>query len=191
MESIKKIFARKVTKETECKNDVFPGKITPGKGLCIVSFPGIEHNTWNGLTEFAKKEVVSTACVFFPDSHPYNGKHAQNNEDNEECWCFKLYTSKMPWGCMWFEKWVEKLKEAFKEEKTLIVVYKEDQVGEGDNLEWGKLGEPNSDGPGLGGSQRGEVAYLLKHKYQFEKRNVKQLKFQAQQKLKPMKPLEK
>jgi hypothetical protein len=180
----------KIDKTNECKNDAFDGAITKEKKRCIVSFPGKYHDTWNGLTTFATEQLISTACVFFPDSHSYFGTHAKNTEDNESCYCLKLYTKQEPWGCTWFQAWKENVRLAHSFKHTLIVVYKMDEVGKGDKVEWGKLGECDPNGEGLGGSQRGEVAWLLKHKIPFEKEDVKALMFQTKQKLTPTKPLD-
>ena len=64
------------------------------------------------------------------------------------------------WGCQWFHIWKQRVTEAVEKGQSLIVVFFPGQVGEGKET---FLGLPNADlwnGIGLGGSQKGEIAFL-------------------------------
>lgn len=64
------------------------------------------------------------------------------------------------WGCAWFEEWKNKVAQAVKRKQRLKVVFFVGQVDDG-KVAYDKL--PESDlwnGMGIGGSQKGEVAYL-------------------------------
>jgi len=56
--------------------------------------------------------------------------------------------------------------------QDLVVVYKEGEVGEGDDGQWGKLSSFTTEAKGLGGSQRGEVAWVNAQKMKFRKMDV-------------------
>ena len=107
--------------------------------MCIFSFPGIYEKEWEdarstdggGKLTAGAEEVgpMSAACVFFPDAqlddagnvvpsvgHDFFGKHGT------PCHCRELYEQlpcfggwvqgKAPFGCLWFERWIECVQEA-------------------------------------------------------------------------------
>jgi hypothetical protein len=147
----------------------FPGRIVPGQKFCILSFPGIYEEEWKRMTAAearrskGKSNLISVACVFFPDgtlgamgevlegtrSHFY-GKHGT------PCNCKKLYSGmpffkewhdgKAPFGCLWFDSWMNCAKQAHALGQQGVVVY--------------KRGHTKDTVAGLGNSQRGEVAWL-------------------------------
>ena len=80
--------------------------------------------------------------------------------------CQDLYDGVQDFGCHWFWEWQKRLTEAVKRKHTLVVVYKEGDKGVGRaGLHWPPRipcnGARRSD-PGLGVSQRGEVAWLMR-----------------------------
>lgn len=73
-----------------------------------------------------------------------------------------------PWGCKWFDDWVQNVLEAHRLGQTLEVYYFEGEVGMG-KIAWDDLAVANNwDGVGLGGSQKGEVAFLDKRCLPYE-----------------------
>ena len=112
----------------------------------------------------------STSCVFLPPGSRLFGLHSPNTVDEEakeygHCWCVALYGAKAEFGCRWFACWKEQLDKARQANHQLIVVFKAGQSGEGAESDWPpKLAcnETNRGLPGLGVSQRGEVAFMRK-----------------------------
>jgi hypothetical protein len=91
-----------------------------------------------------------------------------------------LYGEPKPWGCEWFEKWKILVMEAVEKGQMIIVFYKAGHLArvgaehtsfprlqqvEGE-VEWVDLSSSSFEQlkamPGLGASQKGEVAYLKK-----------------------------
>ncbi len=77
---------------------------------------------------------------------------------------------------MWLQKCIKQLNEAVKEGKTLLVIYKKDQVGKGNNMEWGSLRKQNNCLQGYDSSQREKVVYLLKYMNLIRKKICKAFK---------------
>ena len=178
----------------------FNGVVQPNStGKCVASFPGIYGNQWDflckvgtkGMPGYGPKDLLSTACVFLPETHPSFGKHVPNTEEGEECYCHALYGGKVKWGCKWFHHWKTNVEEAIKLNQTMcIVCWQQDEIDDLDSQEptqaeklatmryGGRYvdgGDSQLDkrelvewpprgkvGIGLGASQTGEVAYLKK-----------------------------
>ena len=64
------------------------------------------------------------------------------------------------WGCQWFHIWKQRVTEAVEKGQSLIVVFFPGQVGEGKETFLGLSDAELWNGIGLGGSQKGEVAFL-------------------------------
>jgi len=144
-----------------------------GKGtMCVISFPGQHQASWNNIVAWATvmkaldpgKSFFATACVFLPDGDPAFGKHEKNEVDGTDtCYCQKIYGEEQTWGCAWFKEWKFLLEEAHRRGHEPVIVYKNGQVGQGDAAVWEDFPLPfSTEAPGLGGSQRGEVAYARK-----------------------------
>lgn len=154
---------------------VFEGRVFRGgmRNVCVVSFPGKFVDIWNLLVKSCKERTLSSACVFLPKEDPMHrfGKHAGNPETPGRCYCHTLYGSRKEWGCEWFKDWRSNVEDAVRLELTLVVVYFPNKVGQGivgwDDL--ARAGEGLWARPGgLGGSQKGEVAFLAKNGWRFE-----------------------
>ena len=165
---------------------------------CIVSFPGKYADGWRECVE-ASSHDMSVACVFLCDQQDGFGKHAADPEDPNKCLCHKLYgvnrrdekrqkayqlygyaskesyeeSGRVPiWGCLWFEKWRNNVELAVKRKQRLVAYFFEHQVGEGLD-DWHDLCRSDLwDGRGIGGSQKGELAFLKKMGYDFEMQDV-------------------
>ena len=189
-----------------CGADVsFFGAVSPRKGKhirTIVSFPGIYAKDWACLVRRSKKRVSfdslakdgansryeagGTSCVFLPPGSNLFGGH-KHPEGDPECWCFKLYGEKADFGCQWFHEWMLRLEQAQKNEHTLVVVYKIGTKGHGkDELKWppriANTPEEKSK-PGLGISQRGEVAWMLHKNISFVEEDVGEFRERLRQDL--------
>jgi len=155
-------------------DSVFEGRVFRGgmRNMCVVSFPGKYVDMWNLLVRSCKDRTLSSACVFLPKEDPKKrfGEHAADPEGRGRCYCHALYGGVKPWGCEWFKDWRANVEDAVRLELELVVVYFPGKVGqgivpwedlarEGENL-WKRPG-------GLGGSQKGEVAFLAKKGWHF------------------------
>ena len=165
------------------RRDSFHGCVSFELGttnITVVSFPGAYTQEWNMLVDLSRKLAArrqqgqepgacaagSTCCVFLPPGSGLFGLHSANTLDEdkkEECWCVSLYGSQEEFGCRWFQVWKEHLEKAQEKGHKLIVVFKEDQRGDGADAAWPPkiaCNETNRGLPGLGVSQRGEVAFM-------------------------------
>jgi len=145
---------------------LFPGRVVRG-GLnnCIVSFPGKYVKDWDALVQGDQ----SSACVFLPEDDP-KGRHGQHatNRRTGKCWCHDIYGSPQEWGCLWFEAWMSNVYDATRLQLKLIAVFFPGQAGQG-TVKWSDLPRANlRDGVGLGGSQKGEVAWLEEQGFECE-----------------------
>ena len=141
---------------------------------------------WDELVEAAGDGKLSTACVFLTAAE--QGRHATDPETGK-CWCFTIYGEEKSWGCEWFEKWIALVEKARSRGQIFIVFYKPGHLARvgADNtswspggkliegeLEWGELpkngGEPDN---ALGGSQKAEVAWLMKNRIPFLRVDVR------------------
>ena len=171
----------------------YPGHIKQEEGAeCIVSFPGRYPDGW--LECVQGSHDMSVACVFLCGKEDGLGEHAVDPEDGAKCYCHKIYGLSPPreyaeygyndpksceenggrplWGCHWFKRWRENVELAVQWKQKLIVYFFAGEVGQG-LVKWEELPTAKLwDGKGLGGSQKGEVAYLKKMGYDFEMRDV-------------------
>ena len=168
-------------------------------GECIVSFPGRYPEGWLECVEGSHD--MSVACVFLCDKDDGLGDHAPE-DDCQKCYCKDIYGLCPPgavpatdcrnfesfgykdkeecdrnggrpkWGCAWFQKWRKNVETAVSRKQKLIVYFFPGQVEQG-RVAWNDLPTAQLwDGVGLGGSQKGEVAYLDKMGYPYEMRDV-------------------
>jgi len=158
--------------------------------FCTASFPGEYKKEWDRLVQRAEGGMLSTACVFLTQDR--QGTHADNTEPGASgCWCHALYGEPKEWGCQWFEEWRVLVAKAHKRGQMVCVFYKEGHLvsvgaentswapgasnlpGE---VEWGYLAsytfEQLKQMPGLGASQKGEVAWLKKKAIPFMRMDV-------------------
>ena len=158
---------------------------------CIVSFPGKYADGWRECVQ-ASSHDMGVACVFLCGKEDGFGKHAIDPDaDGEACYCHKIYGrrkfdifghkseeeckangNRPTWGCLWFEKWRNNVETAVKRKQRLIVYFFGGEVGQG-LVKWDDLATAELwDGRGIGGSQKGEVAFLEKMGYKFDMRDV-------------------
>jgi hypothetical protein len=122
----------------------FEGKIIDAEGgECTVSFPGKYQEGWNGLVRKGHFDQTSIACVFLPVGSKRFGMHAPSDggtegwwphsksNQNRQCHCHAIYGEPKQWGCVWFELWCEKVRQAHKLNKKLQVYYFCGQKGQG------------------------------------------------------------
>ena len=161
--------------------------------VCTCSFPGAYKGQWDALVETAQNGELSTACVFLTAAQ--QGNHTQNPEDAQgRCFCHALYGEEKPWGCEWFGgkgRWADLVDEAKEKGQIVAVFYKAGYLKSigAENTSWSKgakmlpcelawedvakQGHTMTD-RGLGGSQRGEVAWLMKLEIPFMRLDVMQ-----------------
>jgi len=172
----------------------YHGKIKETEGSeCIVSFPGRYADGWRECVE-ASTHDMGVACVFLCGKEDGFGEHAIDPDAGGSiCYCHKIYGrrdfkafghktaeeceangNRPTWGCLWFQKWRDNIEVAVKRKQRLIAYFFVGQVGQG-LVAWDDLAKVATnlwDGKGLGGSQKGEVAFLQKMGYAFEMRDV-------------------
>jgi hypothetical protein len=163
----------------------------------IVSFPGkYGPSGWGKAVAAAKDEFLdlSVSCVFLPNQSSLGfGEHAMDPETSA-CFCVSLYGERKPWGCQWFKEWTENVEVAVALDHKLQVYFFAGQNNEGEVpwsmlAEHGRLCEALLRGlsteqqiqiratqqypfDGLGGSQKGEVAWLNRKGYAYESISV-------------------
>ena len=174
----------------------FHGSVSSEEGpevKTVVSFPGQYQEDWTCLVRRSVKRSAfeaedpgqpcahylsgSTACVFLPKTSKLYGDHAPNDDGtSSSCWCQDLYDKQQPFGCRWFEEWRLRVETAVERKHTLVVVYKAGQRGVGrEGLAWPPQIECSAarrGDAGLGVSQRGEVAWLLRNGLAFEEEDI-------------------
>ena len=151
----------------------FPGAYTAEWAMLVARSHKLQEatrKTQNGAETMDPKlfRAGSTSCVFLPPGSRLFGLHSPNMVDEEakkhgDCWCVGLYGAKAEFGCRWFECWKEQLDKAKTAKHQLIVVFKAGEAGQGAESAWPpKLAcnDTNRGLPGLGVSQRGEVAFM-------------------------------
>ena len=163
---------------------------------CIVSFPGRYPDGW--LECVQGSHDMGVACVFLCGKEDGLGEHAIDPDDGANCYCHKIYGvcglhrkfrtkgfyghkdqrecekngGRPSWGCKWFQRWRDNVEVAVQRKQKLVVYFFAGEVGEG-LVKWENLSTAELwDGKGLGGSQKGEVAYLQKMNYDFEMKDV-------------------
>ena len=174
----------------------FHGSVSSKEGpevKTVVSFPGQYQEDWQCLVRRSVKRTTfeaedpdqpcahylsgSTACVFLPEGSKLYGGHMPNEDGTpSSCWRQDLYDKKQSFGCRWFERWRLRVQTAVERKHTLVVVYKAGQKGVGrEGLTWPPRIECSTarrGDAGLGVSQRGEVAWLLRHGICFEEEDI-------------------
>ncbi|CAE7486787.1 unnamed protein product [Symbiodinium sp. CCMP2456] len=174
----------------------YKGRILHEDGCeCIVSFRGKYAEAWNECTR-AHQHHMSVACVFLPDKKAGFGLHAPDPDAEGKCFCPRLYGARskevfgykddeaaflenngLPiWGCEWFRQWCKNVEFAVARKQKLVAYFFEGQTGKG-IIKWDDLCKDDAnpwDGVGLGGSQKGEIAYLQKMGIDVEFRDVKE-----------------
>ena len=180
----------------------YPGNIKDAEGSeCIVSFPGRYPEGWlecvegshdmsvacvflcdkgDGLGKHAPEDDCQKCyCKDIyglcpPGAVPGETADCRNfksfgYKNKEEC---DRNGGRPNWGCAWFQKWRDNVEIAVSRKQKLIVYFFPGQVDQGrvkrEDLPMAQLW----DGMGLGGSQKGEVAYLDKMGYPYEMRDV-------------------
>eukprot|EP00438_Fugacium_kawagutii_P033018 Skav234001 [mRNA] locus=scaffold2637:31687:33162:- [translate_table: standard] len=172
----------------------YHGKISEQEGCeCIVSFPGKYADGWRECAEGSLHDM-SVACVFLTSEADGLGQHVDNPEVGGKCLCHTLYGEReyhrfgyssqaeyeandrrTSWGCLWFQRWRENVEVAVSRKQRLVAYFFEDQVGEG-LVSWNDLSNKDVNlwnGVGIGGSQKGELAFLTKEHIPFEQRDVR------------------
>eukprot|EP00438_Fugacium_kawagutii_P024470 Skav217925 [mRNA] locus=scaffold2633:90260:91345:- [translate_table: standard] len=104
----------------------------------VISFPGINAEAWTAMVS----KGFATTCVMLPKGTSGYGEHPTWSDG--KCYCYHLYDGVKPWGCRWFERWLQKLQVACDRACKLIVVTKGDFS--------------------LGRSQKGELAWVAKER---------------------------
>ncbi|CAE7235462.1 klhl3 [Symbiodinium natans] len=190
---------RTFAKQAAMTEAAFHGSVSFEEGSeikTVVSFPGQYQEDWQCLVRRSVKRSAfekdatedpgqpcrhyvsgSTACVFLPQGSKFFGGHVPNEDGTSDvCWCQDLYEKKQSFGCRWFEEWRLRLQTAVERKHTLVVVYKAGQKGVGRvGLAWPPRIECSAarrGDAGLGVSQRGEVAWLLRHGLAFEEEDI-------------------
>ncbi|CAE7335694.1 KLHL4 [Symbiodinium sp. CCMP2456] len=190
------ITPRTFSKQAAMTEAAFHGAVSSKEGpevKTVVSFPGQYQEDWQCLVRRSVKRSAfeaedseqpcahylsgSTACVFLPKGSKLYGGHEPNQDGtSSSCWCQDLYDKKQPFGCRWFEEWRLRVATAVDRKHTLVVVYKAAQKGVGrEGLAWPpqiECSETRRGDAGLGVSQRGEVAWLLRHGISFEEEDI-------------------
>lgn len=147
-----------------------------GSKFCVASFPGAFIVQWGSLMQCCEPGRLSSACVFLPPSDPERrfGQHRYNPDTPGKCFCHALYGDAKDWGCRWFADWSANIEEAVHLNLPLLVVFFPGEKDEG-IIEWHDLAQEGRrlwSGIGLGGSQKGEVAWLRRNGYAFTSLDV-------------------
>eukprot|EP00913_Durusdinium_trenchii_P017802 g16727.t1 len=113
------------------------------------------------LKEELEKAKVTKIHVVEEDL--YNSSPEKKEEaDKEAQQKYEENKRRAPWGCAWFPAWMKNGHKAVEQGQKLQVVFFAGQKGKG-KVHWNDLpGSELWNGEGLGGSQKGEVAYLDK-----------------------------
>ena len=173
------------------------GDISDDCDECVISFPGKFSKAWDLC--ISGHHAMSVGCVFFVREEDGYGRHS------DPCMCYQLYGKRPPkdfgykvdsadkeeakaawnnfiknqgrpeWGCKWFENWRWNVETARDNYQRLVVYYFPDEVEDGE-VDWDEISHTELwDSIGLGGSQKGEVAWLEKMNYDFERKDVSEL----------------
>lgn len=161
--------------ESHREEEVFEGRVRQGAGQCVVSYPGAYLAEWESFARWSDG-ALSSACVFLPRSDPQGryGQHVDNPDTPGQCHCHSLYGRRKPWGCQWFHLWQDNVRTAVRLGLKLVVVFRPAQVDKG-VVEWDDLPKEGTklwNKVGLGGSQKGEVAWLKKNGHAFVSTDV-------------------
>ena len=97
---------------------VFHGKVRPGTGKCVCSWPGKYESAWDALVTGSRRGNISAAVVFLPEGSKHFGSHdaiPKGEKLQGSCWCVPLYGEQKPWGCRWWTKWIANIESARRE----------------------------------------------------------------------------
>ena len=126
---------------------------------------------------YLKKRPCAFALAFLPiekhrTCHAGFGKHAPDPTKRGRCMCFRIYGQQKLCGCYWYIRWLDNIQKAVKLGQRLKVAFFAGQVGKG-KVSLADIPHSNlSDGVGLGGSQKGEVATLDELGYEYDQVDV-------------------
>ena len=105
---------------------VFEGKVRPGTGKCVCSWPGKYESAWDALVTGSRSGNISAAVVFLPEGSTHFGRHDTIPEEEKlpgTCWCVPLYGEQKPWGCGWWTQWIANIERAHREGAEMEVYY--------------------------------------------------------------------
>ena len=105
---------------------VFEGKVRPGTGKCVCSWPGKYESAWDALVTGSRSGDISAAVVFLPEGSEHFGSHDTIPEEEKlqgRCWCVPLYGEQKPWGCRWWTKWIANIERAHEEGAEMEVYF--------------------------------------------------------------------
>ena len=96
----------------------------------MASWPGKYEAAWDRLVQSSREGET----VFLPEGTPSYGEHARIPAKEHiagECWCIPIYGERKPWGCLWWDKWINNIEKAHACGAQLEVYYVEKLVGAG------------------------------------------------------------
>ena len=122
-------------REVLTRSIVFRGKVIEESCRpCVASWPGKYEAAWDRLVQSSREGETSAAVVFLPEGTPSYGEHSPIPAEEHiagECWCIPIYGERKPWGCRWWEKWINNIEKAHACGAQLEVYYFEKSVGAG------------------------------------------------------------
>jgi hypothetical protein len=131
--------------------------------------PGLTLSERVSKTEhLAKFGIVVVLPTDTPDEVALKEEEAERN--------WNRAGRRASWGCQWFVEWKANIEAAVRLNQRLQIYFFEGQVGKG-ILEWEELSAEEADpwdGVGIGGSQKGEVAWIKKNNFPYDFVDVKE-----------------
>ena len=125
---------------------VFRGKVLPGTGKCVCSWPGKYESAWDALVTSNRRGSISAAVVFLPEGSEHFGRHDPIPEEEKlqgSCWCVQLYGEAKPWGCHWWTTWIENIEKAHEEGAEMEVYFFKGMKGRGKVRDFSTAGKEN------------------------------------------------
>ena len=125
---------------------VFHGKVRPGTGKCVCSWPGKYESAWDALVTRTRRGNISAVVVFLPEGSEHFGSHDVIPEEERlqgSCWCVPLYGEQKPWGCRWWTKWIANIESARREGAEMEVYFFKGMKGRGKVKDFSTAGEEN------------------------------------------------
>ena len=123
---------------------VFHGKVLPGTGKCVCSWPGKYESAWDALVTGSHSGDISAAVVFLPEGSEHFGSHdaiPKGEKLQGSCWCVPLYGERKPWGCRWWTKWIANIESARREGAEMEVYFFKGKKGRGKVEDFSTAGE--------------------------------------------------
>ena len=121
--------------EVRTRSIMFAGEVIEESGRpCVASWPGKYEAAWDRLVKSSREGETSAAVVFLPEGTPCYGWHAPIPAGEHiagKCWCIPIYGECKPWGCLWWEQWINNIEKAHACGAQLEVYYFEKSVGAG------------------------------------------------------------